>query len=133
MLGLEYNPVVEEIGPRLSWEPIPESKYVPKIAFGTSSDRIGSPKGKQCYYVTFGKSLPRLPVAPYASVNYSEWDERLNFPFGANIQLHRRWSVIPMNDGRKPHLIANFAGDFFSVSALWIWFERAGVGLTVGM
>ncbi len=125
--------MVSEVGPRATWEPINEGKYNPKVALGTSSDRIGSPEGTQCYYATFGKSIPRLPVAPYVSVNYSEWEDGINFPFGANFQVDRRWSVIAMNDGLKPHLLVNYASSFWGASAMWIWFERFGAALTIGL
>jgi hypothetical protein len=37
-----------------------------------------------------------------------------------------------MNDGRRPHLLASWSGERFSVTAVWAWFERAGAAVSVG-
>ena len=70
---------------------------------GTSSDRIGSPEGTQAYYVTVAKYLPVVRTAPYASLNYSEWDEGWNIPFGATVELGGGFSLRPMYDGQRTH------------------------------
>lgn len=130
--GIEINPSAEEINPRGNYRLFDEGKIRPLISLGTSSDRIGSPKGTQAFYVTFGKSIPEIPVAPYVSINYSTWDDGFNFPFGANIQLHRRWALMPMYDGHRSHLLLNYSASNWGVSAMWVWYERAGVALRLG-
>lgn len=130
--GIEYNPVVGEINPRGTIELFHEGRIRPHMSLGTSSDRIGSPEGTQAYYLTLGKIIPRTPVAPYASINYSEWDEGFNFPFGANIQFHRRWAFMPMYDGDRSHLLLNHSATHWGASLMWIWFERAGIALRFG-
>lgn len=131
-LGLEYNPAVGEVGPIATGFLLLEDDRRPLVFLGTSSDRIGSPKGMQSYYLTMAKQLPRVPVAPYASLNYSEWDERLNVPFGAHLDLGRGLSLQPMYDGHRTHLLAIYSTGRFSVTGIWAWLERAGVAMAAG-
>lgn len=131
--GLEFNPAADEVTIRGNIRVIDETRIAPNVSLGTSSDRLGSPAGTQCYYVTFAKTVPRLPVSPYVSVNYSEWEDGLTFPFGATVRLSKNFSTLLMNDGLKPHAMLNFdSGQGWGISALWIWFERAGAALSVG-
>jgi hypothetical protein len=120
------------VGPIATWFLATETETRPAVFLGTSSDRIGSPEGEQAYYLTVAKYLPGLRVAPYVSLNYSEWDEGWNVPFGAGIELGRGISVRPMYDGNETHLVGTFATERFSVSALWIWLERAGLAVSMG-
>lgn len=100
------------------------------ISFGTSSDRIGTPPPNKAYFVTFAKSIPNRPLAPYVSINYSETDQRLNFPFGMNIGLNPQWDLLPMNDGRHSHLLLTWKGKDMSASLIWAWFKRPGVSVS---
>lgn len=131
-IGIEYNLVVQEVGPLATWFLLTEGERRPALFLGTSSDRIGSPEGTQSYFMTVAKYLPRLHASPYASLNYSEWDEGFNVPFGANIELGRGMSLQPMYDGQRSHLIATYATPRWSASFIWAWFERAGVAASVG-
>lgn len=131
-LGVEVNPVVGEIGPLVTWFLLTETERRPAMFFGTSSDRIGSPEGTQAYYVTLAKYLPPLHLSPYASVNYSEWDEGWNVPFGANIELGRGFSVQPMYDGDRTHLLGTYATSRFSATLIWAWLEDAGFAVSMG-
>jgi hypothetical protein len=131
-LGVEWNPGAHEVGPLATVFLLTEGERRPAVFVGTSSDRIGSPAGKQAYYVTVAKYLPALHVSPYASVNWSEWDEQVNLPFGANVELGRGLSLQPMYDGHRTHLLASWANDRLSATFVWAWLERAGVALSVG-
>ena len=131
-LGVEYNIAADELNPRGNYQLFNEGKYNPTVSLGTSSDRIGSPKGTQAYFVTFGKTIPKTFVAPYFSVNYSSWDKELNFPFGANFQLHPRFGIMPMYDGQRSHLLANYSANGWTLTAIWAWLERVGVASSVG-
>ena len=97
---------------------------------GTSSDRIGSPRGTQSYYATVAKRHPRWPVSAYVSLNYSEWDSEFNVPFGVEVELGDRFSLRPMYDGDRTHLMFNVRGKRFGVSLIWVWLERAGVSIS---
>lgn len=131
-LGVEVNPVVSEIGPLVTWFLLTETERRPAMFLGTSSDRIGSPEGTQAYYVTWAKYLPALHTSPYASLNYSEWDEGWNVPFGANIELGKGLSVQPMYDGNRTHLLGTYATPRFSATLIWAWLEEAGVAVSMG-
>ncbi len=131
--GLEINPVVEEIGIRGNIRIIYENRYWPNLSFGTSSDRIGTPKGNQCYFLTLAKTLPMLSVAPYVSLNYSEFEDGLNFPFGASVHIVDHFSGMLMNDGRKPHAMLNYdSGHGWGLTAIWVWFEHPGAAFSYG-
>ena len=125
--GLEYNPVAKEVGPLLS---------LFLMFLGTSSDRIGSPAGKQAYFVTVSKGLPKLPISAYATLNYSEWNKELgvtsvNIPFGITVNFGQYLSIRPMYDGDRSHLMLNYFADHYGVSLMYIWLERGGVSTSV--
>lgn len=132
MLGAEANPAAGEFTPLATVLLVAEDARRPAAFLGTSSDRIGSPEDTQSYYLTVAKRLPWAPVAPYASLNYSEWDEGWNVPFGANVDLGRGLSLTPMYDGRRSHLLAGWAGARAGVQFVWAWYERAGVSVSAG-
>lgn len=131
-VGAEWNPVAEEVGPLVTWFVLTETETRPALFAGTSSDRIGSPPHTQSYYLTLARYLPAVRTSPYVSLNWSEWDEAFNVPFGANVELGRGFSVQPMYDGRRSHLLGSWAGERVSVSFVWAWFERAGASVSVG-
>ena len=131
-VGLEFNPVVGEIGPLATLFLLTESGRRPAAFLGTSSDRIGSPEGTQCYYLTVAKNLDPVPVSAYASLNYSEWDAGWNVPFGANFEVVPRITVQPMYDGERTHLLASYAADRYSVTLIWAWLDTPGIAASFG-
>lgn len=130
--GVEFNPVVGEVAPLANLVLSTEKDRWPLITLGTSSDRIGSPEGTQAFYLTVARRLPGWPVSPYASMNYSEWDERVNFPAGVSIGVRPEIFLIPMYDGDRGHLLVNFLQERWGVTLIWAWFERAGVAVNAG-
>ncbi len=131
-LGLEWNPVAEEAGPLVTWFWLTETETRPALFAGTSSDRIGSPPHTQSYYLTLAKYLPAVRLAPYVSLNWSEWDEAFNVPFGASVELGGGYSLRPMYDGRRSHLLGTWAGERWSATLIWVWYEKAGASVSVG-
>lgn len=131
-VGVEFNAAAEEVGPLVTWYLLTESHTRPAIFLGTSSDRIGSPKGTQSYFLTGAKHLWRLPLSVYASVNYSEWDDELNCPVGVNVELPLNFSLRPMYDGDRSHLMLTHYYRQFSFSLLYVWYERLGVAMSAG-
>ena len=131
-LGVEYNVAAEEVAPIGNWFVFTEDARRPALFVGTSSDRIGSPEGTQAFYMTAAKNLGRIPVAPYVTLNYSEWDEGFNVPFGVHADLVAGFSIRPMYDGHRTHLTASYSRNAFSVTALWVWLEDPGVALSFG-
>lgn len=131
-VGVEYNPAADEVGPLLNLFLLTETDNQPALFLGTSSDRIGSPPGTQSYYLTIAKLLPRVPISVYASLNYSEWDEEMNFPFGANLELGKGFSMRPMYDGQRSHLLLNYFTHQYGISLMYVWYEKFGISLTAG-
>lgn len=131
-IGIEFNLAVEEINPLVTWFLTSEAHYRPAVFFGTSSDRIGSPTGTQAYYLTVAKHAPRLPVSAYVSLNYSEWDEGFNVPFGATLWIGPNFSLQPMYDGNETHLMASYAAGHVGISLLWVWLEDPGAAVSFG-
>lgn len=131
-LGVEWNPRADETGFVANWRIVGETARRPALIVGTSSDRIGTPEG-QSYYLTVSKSLHEhtgLPIAPYAGVSWSGYENRFIYPFGVNVALGARWSAMIMNDGVHTHASATYAWDRFAVTALAV--ERKDFGLTLG-
>lgn len=129
-LGFEFNPAADEINPLANIILATETSVLPLITFGTSSDRIGTPRGYQSYYVTIAKSISSVPLAPYFSINYSEFESGFNFPFGANLKVRDDMGLLIMNDGRKSHALLNFQRKNLTVSLMWIWMERFGISVS---
>jgi len=130
--GIEYNPNAREVGLIGNYILATETANQPMINLGTSSDRIGTPPGPRAYYVTFAKSFPELKLGPYVSVNYSEHDREINFPFGLSYELMPKWSSMFMNDGRRSHLLLTYTEEDWSVSAMWVWFKHPGISVSFG-
>lgn len=128
--GVEWNPAAAEVAPLLTWFLAFEGERRPALFLGTSSDRIGSPEGTQSYFLTAAKHLPGLPLSVYASLNWSEWDGDWNVPFGATLELPRGFSLRPMYDGHRSHLLLNVDRDAWGISLLWVWLEEAGVSFS---
>ncbi|HVL39357.1 MAG TPA: hypothetical protein VM328_08215 [Fimbriimonadaceae bacterium] len=131
-LGAEVNPEVGEVGPLLNWVVQQETAERPLITMGTSSDRIGTPRGYHSAYITVARSLPELRIAPYLSVSYSGYEKGLVFPFGCNVSLARNWDLMAMNDGRRSHLLLTYKGASFSVTLMSVWLQRFGIGVSWG-
>jgi hypothetical protein len=131
-VGLEFNPAAGEVAPNATWFVLTETGRRPAAFLGTSSDRIGSPEGTQSYYLTLAKNVEPLRASVYASLNYSEWDEGINVPFGANIEILPRITVQPLYDGDRTHLMATYSANRFNVTLISAWLERFGIAVSVG-
>ena len=116
----------------LNWIMTPETRNTPLIAFNVSSDRIGTPKGPLSYGITAAKGINQIHAAPYITIRYSEYERGFNFPFGMNIQLAKDWSLLPLNDGRRSHLLLTHQFKHASVSLMYIWFRHPGVSTSFG-
>jgi hypothetical protein len=129
-LGVELNLAADEVGPLVTWFLLTENERRPALFLGTSSDRIGSPAGEQAYFLTAAKHHSSWPVSAYVSLNYSEWDDDFNLPFGVEVELGERFSLRPMYDGQRTHLMFNYLGQRYNASLLWVWLERFGVAFS---
>ena len=131
-MGLELNPKAEELGPLFTIFLFTETERAPALFLGTSSDRIGSPAGKQAYFATLSKYIPALHASLYASLNYSQWDDGFNLPVGFDVALGKGFSVRPMYDGDRSHLLLNYFAEQFGVSLMYVWLETPGIALFYG-
>ena len=131
-VGVEYNAAASEIVPLFSLFLFTETDIRPGLFLGTSSDRIGSPVGEQAYFVTATKRLPYVPLSVYGTVTYSEWDDELNFPFGASVDFGKGFSVRGMYDGDRSHLTFNYFYKQHGISLMYVWFETFGVAMSTG-
>ena len=109
-----------------------ETETRPALFLGTSSDRIGSPKGEQSYFATISKYIPSWRTSFYGSLNYSQWDRKFNVPFGAGIELGKGFSLRPMYDGDRGHLMLNYFATQYGISLMYVWLETMGVSFSVG-
>ena len=130
--GVEINPNVSEIGPLLTAFLFTETETRPAVFLGTSSDRIGSPEGMQAYYTTGSKYFPQLRSSVNVTLNYSEWDEALNVPFGAAFEVGRGLAARYMYDGNRSHLLVDYFLGPVGISLMSIWIERFGVAIHGG-
>ena len=104
-IGIEYNPLASDVNPTVNWRLLDETQKLPAIMVGTSSDRIGTLDGT-AYYLTVAKSLKALtglPVAPYAGINYSTFNDRFSFIGGASVQLTDSVGLMAIYDGMAIH------------------------------
>ena len=131
-VGLEWNARADELGVVANWRALAESRRRPAVILGTSSDRIGTPRG-QSYFVTLSKNLHHetgLPIAPYVGVSYSEFEARFIYPFGINVSLGPNWSTMMSNDGVHTHLSATYSWNRYAVTLLAVELEDPGI--TIG-
>lgn len=82
--------------------------------------------------MTAAKYIPALRTSFYASLNYSEWDEKINFPFGGTLEFGKGISTRVMYDGDRSHLLLNYFPDRFGISLMYVWLEKAGVSISFG-
>lgn len=110
----------------------PESAKLPHLSLGTSSDRIGTPKGPKSYYLTAARSLDGGRFNPYASLNYSDFEDGFNIPFGLSMRIDKGLSATLMNDGRRSHALLTYSRENWSLSLMWVWFRHPGVSFSWG-
>lgn len=109
-----------------------ENARQPLLVAGTSSDRIFSPAGTRATYITAAKSLSPS-FAPYAGLSYSQWEDRVLVPFGANVALGTPWDLLLMHDGRNTHVLLTRKFERLNVSAIWVKCARLGVSVSFGL
>ena len=131
-VGVEVNPKAREAGPLATLFLLTETERRPALFLGTSSDRIGSPAGEQSYFATVSKYIPWVRTSLYGSLNYSEWDGKFNLPVGAGVELGKGFSLRPMYDGDRGHLLLNYFAAQYGVSLMYVWLETMGLSLSLG-
>jgi hypothetical protein len=136
-LGVEYNPLADDVNPLANWVAVTETELRPAMILGTSSDRIGTPSG-QAYYATFSKDLKPhlgLPVAPYVGASYGTYDDTLEPIGGLNIRYTKRLSSMHLHDGHRAHHILNCSlGERApTLGLLWVSNKHLGVSFSMAI
>lgn len=131
-MGVEFNAGVSELNPLVTAFLITETETRPALFIGTSSDRIGSPEGEQAYYATASKYLPWFRSSVNVTLNYSEWDEGFNVPFGGGIEIGWGFVARYMNDGNRSHALLDYFAGRVGVSLMYVWLDRFGLALHGG-
>ena len=135
-VGLEFNPVANDLGPLANWRVWDEEENRPALIVGTSSDRIGTESGR-AFFATLSKDLEGLtglPIAPYAGASYGEFDHETVAIGGLFVRWAERWSSTHLFDGHNLHHVLSHAYEEGPVVGLVV-VELDGVysvGLTVG-
>lgn len=104
-LGVEWNPAGEDIGPLANIIAVTETSSRPALILGTSSDRIGTPRGR-AFFATLSKDIEQwtdLPVAPYVGVSYGQFDDQTRPIGGLLIRWSETVSSIHSHDGVNVH------------------------------
>ena len=132
-LGIEYNPLADEVVPLANVVAVTERVYRPAVIFGTSSDRIGTPDG-QAYFATVSKDLESVSgwkLAPYIGVAYGTFDDELRGIGGIRWRLPRDFTVGGIYDGDELHLVGEYRFRKHVFSVLWIALEKLGVAYSI--
>lgn len=137
MAGVEFNPRAEEPGdrvnPLVNWVAVSETEKRPALILGTSSDRIGTPRG-QSFYATLSKSLNHetgLPIAPYVGVAYGSYEHRWLPLAGLNIRFGRNLSSLVIFDGVRVHPLLNYTRGRHTFSFVLAFSNKPGVSYSV--
>jgi hypothetical protein len=135
--GIEVNPRAAEPGdrvnPLMNWVALRETARRPALIIGTSSDRIGTPRG-QSFYATFSKNLKqetKLPIAPYIGVSYGTYEHRWLPLAGLNVTLTRRLSSTVIFDGVRVHPLLNYTYGRHAFSFVLAFSNKPGFSYSI--
>ena len=117
-VGVEYNPLANDLGLLANWRVLREQDDRPAIILGTSSDRIGTPYGR-AYYMTVSKQVSD-EVGLYVGVSWSEYQQKLLFPAGASYRFDDHWATVLMFDGVNFHQTVSYGWDRYSLTFLLV-------------
>ena len=129
-VGVEYNPLANDVGPLMNWRVLREGAGQPAIIIGTSSDRIGTPSGR-AFYVTFSKSVSD-GIGLYVGASYSQYEDKVLIPAGASFRLSDDWNALLVFDGVKFHPMVTYSWERYSVTLLLAELKQPGINFTVG-
>jgi len=132
-LGVEYNPLADDVRPLATWIAMKEKAKRPAMIFGTSSDRIGTPSG-QAYFGTLSKNLNELtgvPIAPYAGLSYGTYDGKLRVIGGLWANFGKGFSTTLIWDGVDLHPTLRYQYRQHVFTLLWVATENAGLSYSI--
>lgn len=129
-LGVEYNPLGDDVGALANWRVLKETKHRPAVIIGTSSDRIGTPRGR-AYYATVSKEVAD-GLGVYVGVMYGEHEEKIRIPAGVSYRFNTNWSTLFAYDGVNGHPMVTYSWDNYNMTFLMVGSKYPGVSLGVG-
>ncbi len=109
-LGVEYNPLDDDVGLLANWRIVDETKSTPMLMVGTSSDRIGTPNGR-AYYTTLAKSFrtgTSISLAPYVGLSYGEFDDEWIGIGGMGVRWMKDLASTSSYDGHNLHHMLDY-------------------------
>lgn len=109
-VGLEYNPLEDDLGLLANWRVIDEGEYRPMLMLGTSSDRIGTPNGR-AYYATLSKGFrlgETLSIGPYLGTSFGEFDDEFVGIGGVGIRWSENLRSTHSYDGHNLHHMLDY-------------------------
>jgi len=125
--GVEWNPLGEDIGPLANLRLLDETPARPALLVGTSSDRIGTPRGR-AYYGTVSKNVEPwtgLPLSPYVGAAYGEYEDERRLIGGLRVRYDDDWSSAHLWDGvNLHHIVDRVVGERYRLRVLLV--EQAG-------
>jgi hypothetical protein len=132
-VGVEYNPRAGEFAPLMNFLILKETRRRPALMFGTSTDRIGTPKG-QAFFATVSKNLKDatgLPIAPYVGASFGTYDHRFRPVGGLTIFLGKGFSLIATYNGVQVHPLLNFTHGRHALSLVMVKGRLPGMSYSV--
>ena len=132
-LGVEYNPRAGEFAPLMNLFILTETKRRPAWMLGTSTDRIGTPKG-QAFFTTFSKNLKEatgLPIAPYVGAAFGTYEHRLRPIAGLTIFLGKGFSLIATFNGVQVHPLLSFTHGRHALSLVMVKGRDPGMSYSI--
>lgn len=129
-LGVEYNPLGDDVGLLANWRILRESKSTPAVMVGTSSDRIGTPRGR-AYYMTVSKEVAD-DLGVYVGVMYGEHENKIRIPAGVSYRFDDNWSALFAYDGVNGHPMVTYSWDRYNLTFLMVGSKYPGLSFGVG-
>lgn len=113
-----------------NWRVLRESKSTPAIMVGTSSDRIGTPRGR-AYYMTVSKEVAD-DLGVYVGVMYGEHENKIRIPAGVSYRFDDKWSALFAYDGVNGHPMVTYSWDRYNLTFLMVGSKYPGLSFGVG-
>jgi hypothetical protein len=129
-VGVEYNPLGDDVGLLVNWRLMTETNNRPAIIVGTSSDRIGTPHGR-AYYVTVSKEVAD-GLGIYVGAMYGEFEEKIRIPAGVSYRFNDKWSALFAYDGVNGHPMVTYRWDRYNLTLLAAGSKYPGLSFGVG-
>ncbi len=133
LVGVEYNPLVDEVAPLANITFVSETQHLPAIILATSTDRIGTPDG-QSVTLTASKDLEswlHLPIAPYAGITYGTYEDRFRPVGGLLLRFHPNFYSLITFDGVHVHPVVTYNYGMHAFSFLLYKGKEPGVSYSI--